>query len=110
MTIPDRTPEELKTIAADLAAGRIFADRHLGEEDWHLFPSVFMPFAFMDQAQRQAFVEAKPGMVFEYLDKAGPRSINGYPAFFSMQVLSEEQTAEVFRLMAAIREAVEAVS
>jgi len=28
------------------------------------------------------------GMVYEYMDKAGPRSVNGYPCFMSMQIVS----------------------
>lgn len=32
------------------------------------------------------------GMVYEYYDKAGPRSINGYPIFMSMHILSKEDT------------------
>lgn len=32
------------------------------------------------------------GMVYEYMDKAGPRSVNGYPMFMSINVLSIEET------------------
>jgi len=32
------------------------------------------------------------GMVYEYYDKAGPRSINGYPIFMSMKILSIDDT------------------
>ena len=36
------------------------------------------------------------GMVYEYLDKAGPTGINGKPCFFSLRLLNKDDTKKVF--------------
>jgi hypothetical protein len=38
------------------------------------------------------------GMIFEYYDKAGPRSINGFPCFFSFQILNRTDTQKVLAM------------
>lgn len=47
------------------------------------------------------------GMIWEHLDKAGPRSINGLPCFFSMRLLHVDQLEELCergrRIAAAIK-------
>jgi len=86
------TDEELKQFAVDLFEGKIFTSARIPEaEAATILPSVFMPLFFMDEDLRKDFVESKPVLVFEYLSKAGPRSINGYPMFTSMQFLNEEE-------------------
>ena len=35
------------------------------------------------------------GLIYEYIDKAGPRSINGLPNFFSMRLLNKEDALKV---------------
>lgn len=37
------------------------------------------------------------GLIYEYLDKAGPRSINGYPIFFSMRIMHRDDWARAAR-------------
>lgn len=41
--------------------------------------------------KREAFIK-NIGMVYSSLDDAGPRSINGYPIFYSMTIISIEDT------------------
>ena len=102
-----RTPEDLKQIALDLYAGKIFTDRHLDRpED---APMVFMPIAFMDEKQREEIIKMKPAMIFEYMDKSLPRSVNGYPIFGSFQMLSRKETKTVTKMYKEIKEAVDKV-
>jgi hypothetical protein len=90
----DEREEALKQIAFDLFCGRIFCDRQLTRaEDAHL---VFMPLALMNGEQIKALLENPPGLIFEYLSKAGPMCVNGCPTFFSMQLLSMEDAKRVF--------------
>jgi hypothetical protein len=56
---------------------------------------VFMVLGLMDQNARQQLIDDKPGLLYEYLDEAGPRSINGRPIFTSMKVLNESDTDKV---------------
>ena len=88
-----KTDEELKKIAKDLIKEKIFTDRHC--QDPEDIRKVFMLLSLMNKEQLQDFQDKKPAFIFEYLDKANPRAINGMPSFFSMQYLNEEETEKM---------------
>jgi len=71
---------------------------------------VFMVLIFMGAKQRREMIKNPPGLIYEYLSEAGPRSINGMPSFFSMRMLSKADAEKVFRMakdaQAAARNAV----
>ena len=86
-----RTDKELKEIAKDVVENKIFTDWHIREFEFKATaPMVFMPLMFLEKEQVEGMKDA--GMVYEYYDKAGPRSINGYPIFMSMRVLHKDQS------------------
>lgn len=89
---PSRTSEDLKQIAIDLQAGRIFTNRHIPNPND--IGMVFMVLMFMDQ--KDQYIPESIGLVFEYYSKAMPRSINGMPMFTSMHYLNIEDTTYVF--------------
>lgn len=104
--LKDHTEEELNQIARDLAGNRIFTSRHLSEPN--LLGSVFLPLglgALKDASEDEL---KNIGMVYEYLDKAGPRSINGYPMFFSCHLLSVADSDKVISKYEAICKATDA--
>jgi hypothetical protein len=77
--------EELKKLAQEIVDGKVFTDRDLRKADQaggFMLTMVFMPLALMENPA--AFV-ADAGLLYEYWDQAGPRSINGYPMFFSVR-------------------------
>lgn len=82
-----KTDDELKQLSMDLANGKIFTNRHLPEHDKTSLGMIFMPLvlgAFKDRDEEDI---KDIGLIYEYYDKAGPRSINGYPSFFSFGFL-----------------------
>jgi hypothetical protein len=91
-----RPHEELAQIARDLVHGKIFTDRHIDPGD--KISMVFMILGLLDGEQMKKLQDDPPGLVFEYLDKAGEMSVNGYPMFLSMQMLSPADTETVFDL------------
>ena len=94
---PVRDDKELKKIAMDLADGKIFTDRHFSQREAEtLAQMVFMPLALMDEQQVPLFMAEQPHLIYEYYDKAGPRAINGYPMFFSMQWLRKDESIIMF--------------
>jgi hypothetical protein len=106
-----KTDDELKKVAEDIFAGRIFTDRHIKPEDQKaLLHTIFLPLVFMADEGVKKMRDAKIDVLYEYLDKAGPRMINGYPCFFSMSFLNEEEAKKVFELVEKIRAAVKGVS
>jgi hypothetical protein len=117
---PEQTVEELKNIAKDLYHNKIFSDRHLGKE-YHMLQSVFMVMMFMKQNiewdlesregkiihlllqdlekehdKRRDGYYNNIGFIYEYLDKANPMAINGFPTFFSCRFLTKTDTDRMF--------------
>jgi len=94
----ENTEKDLKQIAMDLYEGKIFTDRHLlMDRQEHMLPSVFMPImlgAFSSKSEEE--LKNTIGMIYEYYSEAGPRSINGFPIFFSLKVLSPKETEKMF--------------
>lgn len=91
MNISRMTDEELRTFVLALCDGRIFTMHHVPSPE--LVPMVFMPIAL------GAFADATPeeveqvGTVYEYLDKAGPRAVNGMPMFTSLRMIHVDDWA-----------------
>jgi uncharacterized ParB-like nuclease family protein len=129
-----RTDEELKQIALDLVQGKIFTDLHLDEYSRDsLLTTVFMPLGFMldpgkvDTVNKfmkscdlpqvakyaneeiAAFARSEPVLIFQYIDKAGPRSINGYPMFSSFSWLNREEYDKVREYARKYEAAIKAV-
>ena len=102
----DRPAAELKQIALDIHKGLIFTDRHITEPA--TLPGVFMLFLFMTEQQRDKLETDPPGLIFEYLAKAGSRAINGEPTFLSLQMLSANDTKKVFDICQKLQQAEQA--
>lgn len=101
--------EELKELAKDLYSGRIFTDRHLDE---HIdIQSVFMALMFLESETKAGkdFFDSKPALIYEYLDQAGPMSINGYPMFFSFRYLNQVECDKMFSYYEKIKEAMNGI-
>ena len=50
-----------------------------------------------EEKAKKDFMEQDIGLIYEYIEKAGPRSINGHPSFFSCQTLNKEDTTKMFK-------------
>ncbi len=102
-----KTDDELKQIAKDLYSGHIFCDRQVSRpEDIHL---VWPILSLMDDKQMEDFKACKPYFIYEYLNKAGPTSINGMPTFFSINFLTEEETKKMFGFYDKVKSALESI-
>ncbi len=97
--------EEIKKLSDDMYRGLVFTDRHI--QDPNDVSRVFMPLALLEKEQIEELKVKDPGMIYEYIDKAGPRSINGMPMFFSFRFLSQEDAKKVMEKYLQIKEAIE---
>ncbi|HSZ58476.1 MAG TPA: hypothetical protein VK797_22610 [Tepidisphaeraceae bacterium] len=94
-----KTDDELKALARDIYQGRVFTSSHIADpRDVGL---VFMVLSL------GAKIPPDTAFVYEYLDKAGERSINGYPTFFSCKLLNQAETEKLIGYFNAIKNAVE---
>lgn len=93
-----RTDQEIKQLALDVHAGRVFGSWNVAN------PSdvgmVFMPMMLLGGVHAKTLERDGIVHLYEHLDKAGPRSVNGMPCFFSFQTLNRD---EFERLAAGVR-------
>lgn len=75
------TDEQLRQLCIDIYGGLVFTDRHC-----HSAQEVGM--VFMPIGLGGLNPEDEPEMIYEYMDKAGPRSVNGMPMFMSANVMN----------------------
>lgn len=106
MSIPDRTTEEINQLAIDIYRGLVFTSAHIAN-DPDTIARVFSPLMMMDSNSMNHLVDSDPGLLYEYIDKAGPRSINGNPQFFSFSMINRDDTKRVFDAIDRIKKAVE---
>jgi hypothetical protein len=93
-----KSDDEIKQLALDVALGKVFGSWMLDHEDEaSMCFVVLMLCGPREHAQLRA---AGVTAVYEYLDKAGPRTVNGLPSFLSMQLLNQEDQG---RLAGAVR-------
>ena len=104
--IPRKTEEELKTLALDIFQEKVFTTLHIPENEGHMIRSIFMPIGLGGLTPEQA---AEVGMLYEYLSQAGPRSVNGYPCFFSVQCVNKADMDQLIGFINQYKEAVESV-
>ena len=99
--------EEIKKLADDIYKGLVFTDRHMNNPgDMH---RVFMPLALLKKEQIEEFNTDPPGMIYEYMDKAGPLSIDGMPMFLSFRCISQEDAKKVNEKYIQIKDAIEKI-
>lgn len=103
----ERSEENMRQIASDLYSNKIFCDRQLSSpSDMGM---VFMPLIFAGEDLHNQLINDPPGMIFEYYDKAGPRSVNGMPIFMSCQIVSQKDTERIFEYYEKIKKANESI-
>lgn len=90
-----KSDAELKQLAMDLYDGKIFCDRQVkNQSDLSM---VFMPIVFGAFADKTEEEVNDIGLIFEYMDKAMPRGINGMPCFGSCRILPKSETEKMFK-------------
>ena len=101
------TDKEIKKLADDIYKGLVFTDRHIKyPNDVH---RVFMPLILLKKEQLDEFEANPPGMVYEYMERAGPMAINGMPMFLSFRYLSQEDAKRVNEKYVQIKNAIEKI-
>jgi hypothetical protein len=92
-TYTRKTPAELEQLAWDIIGGRVFGT-------WSHPDAAslsFMILHLLDREQIEALKANEIVHMYEYLDKAGPRSVNGLPSFMSCLYLDKHDAGELMR-------------
>lgn len=87
--MPDK---KLRELALDIVEQRVFGTWNIPPNAGHIVKMVFMPLALSRQKDLDVFREAGVFHFYEYVESRNmaPRSINGYPIFWSMRLLGKE--------------------
>lgn len=75
----------------------------------NLLPMIFMPLALMDEKMLKKLDKDGVAVFFEEYSKAGPRSINGYPCFFSCRYMTFTDYEKVREVAQALQSAMDGV-
>lgn len=96
LRFPNMEKGKLNKLAKDIAMGKVFCSCYMHPSDQeHFLGMVFMPLMFGGLADMPKEMIDDIGFVYEYFDKAGPRSVNGYPIFFSCAMVSKADAKRI---------------
>lgn len=92
MAYQSKTDKELRDLAFDIVAGNVFHDQmiHPNENAERMIRNVFLPLSFINKEQAQEMMNDEVSIFYEYINRAGDRSVNGYPTFFSVNMLDKK--------------------
>lgn len=85
----EQTDEELRHLAMHLVHGNIFGSWDCPDTD--ILRMVFLTVGLYTTENLQELKDAGVHGFYEYMDKAGPRTINDYPMFLSVKFLSKNE-------------------
>jgi hypothetical protein len=98
--IPRMEDDELREFVDDFLSGRIYTLHHV--PDGQDPAMVFMVLAL--GGLPQGLDPNDVGTVYEYIDKAGPRTVNGMPHFFSCRFMHKDDWSRAVTAIEAERE------
>jgi len=81
-----RTKKELKKLAEDIFGGRVFGTWELRKGEENLISMIFLVALLAPDKIPKNTVH-----LFEYMEKALPRGVNGKPMFLSCQILTKKE-------------------
>lgn len=104
-----KTDDEIKELARAVVSQQVFIGTMIPIEDANrMMPSVFMPLMFIEPDTLKQMDELNV-VPYEFMDKAGPRSVNGYPSFMSMQFINHDDYRRLIEKVKAVEAAIEGV-
>ncbi len=90
-TYTRKTPAELETLAWDCVAGKVFGTWEPNSE------MSFLILRLLDHEHITSLKRNNIAQAYEYLDKAGERSVNGMPSFLSCHYLDRHDWSELLK-------------
>jgi hypothetical protein len=90
-----KTESELRQLAVDIVEGKVFTDKH--DRGGLEYGDIWLPIRLGAFAEWSTEDLKRIGMLYEYVNKAGDRSVNGYPTFLSLNALDMEDNNKVWK-------------
>jgi hypothetical protein len=95
-----KATEELKQLALDIADGKVFGSWMTKQDEVSL---CFVPLNMLSNEQRQEMIDKEITVIYEYLDKACQRGINGLPMFLSFHQLTRHEAEALQPMIDTLR-------
>lgn len=89
LTLPPMSNDELRKFVDDFVSGRLFSSAHLKANEMKDVGLIFLPVAMGALSKYNPDSLDSIGLIFEYLDQALPRGINGRPMFTSCRFMGK---------------------
>jgi hypothetical protein len=102
-----RSDAEIKQIAIEIEAGKIWTSEHCPNLD--AVRASFLTIGFCTPELANWMQQNKIAVIYEYVDRAGPLSVNGMPSFFGAKMISEDDWKRVLEKVTAIRAALASI-
>ena len=96
-----KSDEELKQLAKDINSGKVFGTWACPKD---LISNCFIILAFIDPDQLNDMIESGIIHFYEYIDKANPLAVNGYPVFMSGYPLHKEEFEKIVNYLKKLKE------
>lgn len=104
------TDDDINALAEEIYRGAVFTSNQIRKEDLGMLPVIFIPIALAGPEMIEKLRKEDMGMIYEHFSEAGPRSVNGYPSFLSLHIVSQEDADKVWKKFELIKKAVEVVT
>lgn len=105
-TIARLSEEDLLTLTNELIDNRIITFEQIPEE---LVSMVFLVVSLGGISELSPEALQEVGTIYEHYEEAGPRSVNGYPVFFSLHIVHKDDWKIVVDRYRKARAAIDAV-
>lgn len=91
--IPFLEPEELHELATGILTGQVFSDRTVmaSVPEDRVVQTLGMIWMPLGLGVLQGRDPSNIGLIYSWLRDAGPRSVNGFPIFYSMNLVHKDQ-------------------
>lgn len=91
-TYVSKTDDEIKALAMKVFTNEVFTSLQVDPNDLRLLQNIFMPLALADDLFIKRLQLDKAYCFYADMSGAGPRTVNGYPVFFSVSYLDFADT------------------
>lgn len=105
LSMNEKKRKELKDIALDIYKERIFTSWNVRPNDDEQLLTIFLPLFFAEEGDIKKLQKriGKCGFIYEYISKACPTSINGYPVFMSLRIVENKEAKIVLDIVKKLK-------
>jgi len=101
-----KSDKEIRQMAVDYFGGNLFGSwgfRNEGDRQ-RMMTVVFMPLTFLNEVQKKTLLRDEAEHVYGYMKDSSTMGINGYPIFYSIQIINKEDFSRFVKACDLLKE------